>query len=80
MKNFKCSGNVIVPRSECFSQIAEYQIEQYSPKLRVLDSSSSLEYKIIHMLQITFSSTINTLNLGAKRTKPGCDFDVNFRF
>ena len=38
---------VIMPRSEYFSQVAEYQIGHFSPKLRVLDSrSSSLEYKI----------------------------------
>ena len=41
------TSSVIVPRPESFSQVAEYQIEQFSPKLRVLDSQgSSLEYKI----------------------------------
>ena len=40
------ASSVIVPHFECFSQVTEYQIEQFCPKLRVLDSqSSSLEYK-----------------------------------
>ena len=29
-------SSVFVPRSESFSQVAEYQIGQFSPKLRVL--------------------------------------------
>ena len=31
-------SSVIVPRSESFRQVAEYQIGQFSPKLRVMDS------------------------------------------
>ena len=33
-------SSVIVPRTESFSQVVEYQIEQFSPKLRILDSQS----------------------------------------
>ena len=45
-QTYVCSS-VYVPRSESFSQVTEYQIGQFSPKLRVLGSQSySLEYKV----------------------------------
>ena len=41
------ASSMILPRSKYFRQVAEYQIGQFSLKLRVLDSqSSSLEYEI----------------------------------